>query len=209
MLRVERLGPGLVTVKAMPLLARPPTVTTTLPVVVPFGTGTVMLVALQLVGVATMPLKVTLLVPWLVPKFEPMIITDAPMAPEVGLREVILGGITVTANGTPLLASPPTVTTTLPEVALAGTGTTILVLLQLVGDAAIPLNVTVLVPWVAPKLDPEMLTEVPTGPDVGLRFEIPGPAAPPPLAVLKAANAAPQMSEAASDALAEALPAAV
>jgi len=209
MLRVERLGPGLVTVKAMPLLARPPTVTTTLPVVVPFGTGTVMLVALQLVGVATMPLKVTLLVPWLVPKFEPMIITDAPMAPEVGLREVILGGITVTANGTPLLASPPTVTTTLPEVALAGTGTTILVPLQLVGDAAIPLNVTVLVPWVAPKLDPEMLTEVPTGPDVGLRFEIPGPAAPPPLAVLKAANAAPQMSEAASDALAEALPAAV
>ena len=209
MLRVERLGPGLVTVKAMPLLARPPTVTTTLPVVVPFGTGTVMLVALQLVGVATMPLKVTVLVPWLVPKFEPVIITDAPMAPEVGLREVILGGITVTANGTPLLASPPTVTTTLPEVALAGTGTTILVALQLVGDAAIPLNVTVLVPWVAPKLDPEMLTEVPTGPDVGLRFEIPGPAAPPPLAVLKAANAAPQMSEAASDALAEALPAAV
>ncbi|SRR5258706_4282044 len=209
MLRVERLGPGLVTVKAMPLLARPPTVTTTLPVVAPLGTGTPMLVALQLVGVATMPLNVTLLVPWLAPKLTPVIITDAPMAPEVGLREVILGGITVTANGTPLLASPTTVTTTLPEVALAGTGTTILVALQLAGDAAIPLNVTVLVPWVAPKLDPEMVTEVPTGPDDGLRFEIPGPAAPPPEATLKAANAAPQMSEAASDALVEALPAAV
>jgi hypothetical protein len=209
MLRVERLGPGLVTVKAMPLLARPPTVTTTLPVVAPLGTGTLMLVALQLVGVATMPLKVTLLVPWVAPKFEPVTTTGTPMAPEVGLREVILGARTATTNGAPLLANPPTVTTTLPEVALAGTGTAILVALQLVGDAAIPLNVTVLVPWVAPKLDPEMVTEVPTGPDDGLRFEIPGPAAPPPEATLKAANAAPQMSEAASDALVEALPAAV
>lgn len=208
MLRVERLGPGLVTVKAMPLLARPPTVTTTLPVVAPLGTGTPMFVALQLVGVATMPLRVTVLVPWLAPKFEPVMITGAPMAPEVGLREVILGARTVTANGTPLLASPPTVTTTLPEVALDGTGTTILVALQLVGAATAPLNVTVLVPCVAPKLDPEMVTEVPTGADVGLRLEILGPDAPLPPAALKAANAAPQMSEAASDALAEALPAA-
>jgi hypothetical protein len=209
MLRVERLGPGVDTVKFTPLLAMPLTVTTTLPVVAPFGTGTVTLVALQLVGVATMPLKVTVLVPWLAPKFEPVMITGAPIAPEVGLREVIPGGRTVTANGTPLLASPPTVTTTFPEVALEGTGTTILVALQPVGDAATPLNVTVLVPWVAPKLEPEMVTEVPNGPDVGLRLEIPGPDAPLPLAALKAANAAPQMSEAASDALAEALPAAV
>lgn len=49
-------------------------------------------------------------------------------------------------NGTPLLARPEAVTTTLPVVALAGTGTTMLVLLQLVGVADVPLNVTVLVP---------------------------------------------------------------
>jgi len=47
---------------------------------------------------------------------------------------------------TPLLASPPTVTTTGPVVAPEGTGATIDVALQLVGVAAVPLNVTVLVP---------------------------------------------------------------
>jgi len=50
---------GTVTVKVMPLLARPPTVTTTGPLVAPLGTGTVMLVSLQLVGVASVPLNVT------------------------------------------------------------------------------------------------------------------------------------------------------
>jgi hypothetical protein len=52
-----------VTVKATPLLATPPTVTTALPVVAPVGTGATMLVSLQLVGVAVVPLKVRLLVP--------------------------------------------------------------------------------------------------------------------------------------------------
>ena len=69
---------------------------------------------------------------------------------------------------TPLLAAPPTVTTTFPVVAPLGTGTTMLVALQLVGVAAVPLNVTVLVPCVAPKFVPAIVTEVPTGPDVDL-----------------------------------------
>src|SRR5256885_11850821 len=47
----------LVTVKLTPLLATPPTVTITLPVVAPVGTGATMLVALQLVGVAATPLN--------------------------------------------------------------------------------------------------------------------------------------------------------
>ena len=59
---------------------------------------------------------------------------------------------------------PPTVTTTLPVVAPAGTGATMLVALQLVGVAAVPLNVTVLVPCVAPKFVPVIVTEVPTTP---------------------------------------------
>jgi hypothetical protein len=62
-LKEEMLGPGAVTVKATPLLAKPPTVITTLPVVAPFGTGATMLLALQLVGAAAIPLKVTELVP--------------------------------------------------------------------------------------------------------------------------------------------------
>jgi len=45
-----------------------------------------------------------------------------------------------------LLACPLTVTTTAPVVALAGTDTAILLALQLVGVAVVPLRVTVLVP---------------------------------------------------------------
>jgi hypothetical protein len=41
-----------------------------------------------------------------------------------------------------------------------------LVALQLVGVPAVPLNVTVLVPWVAPKFAPVIVTGVPTPPDV-------------------------------------------
>src|SRR6266576_408813 len=113
--------PLLVTVKATPLLGTPPTVTTTLPVDAPAGTGTAILVALQLelAGVAVVPLKVTVLVPGVAPKFVPAIVTDVPTAPEVGFRLVMVGAGTVTVKLTPLLATPPTVTTTLPVVGVA------------------------------------------------------------------------------------------
>lgn len=55
-------------------------------------------------------------------------------------------GADPTVKFTPLLATPPTVTTTLPVVAPVGAGATILVVLQLVGVAVLPLNLTVLVP---------------------------------------------------------------
>jgi hypothetical protein len=82
-------------VKFTPLLAWPPTVTTTLPVLAPLGTVAVMLVALQLVTVATVPLKVTALVPCVAPKFVPVIITELPTVPEVGFRPPMLGAGTV------------------------------------------------------------------------------------------------------------------
>jgi hypothetical protein len=78
---------------------------------------------------------------------------------------VITGGAVVTVKPTPLLATPPTVTTTFPVVAPLGTGTVILVSLQLVGVPTVPLNVTVLVPC-APKFVPVIVTAVPTDPDV-------------------------------------------
>jgi hypothetical protein len=56
------------------------------------------------------------------------------------------GAGSVTVNGVPMLATPPTVTTTFPVAAAGGTATVMLVALQLVGAAAVPLNVTVLVP---------------------------------------------------------------
>jgi hypothetical protein len=143
--RLVMLGGGGVTVKLTPLLAWPPTVTTTLPVVAPAGTGTLMLVALQLVGVAVVPPNVTVLVPWLAPKFTPAIVTGVPTGPDAGFRLVMLGAVEVTVKDTPLLATPLTVTITLPVVAPFGTGTVMLVALQLAGVAAMPLNVTVLV----------------------------------------------------------------
>ena len=133
-----------------------------------------MLVALQLVGVAVVPLNFTVLVPCVAPKFVPVIVTDVPTAPDVGVRLVMVGGGTVTVKLTPLLATPPTVTTTLPVVAPVGTGTAMLVALQLVGVAAVPLNVTVLVPCVAPKFVPVIVTDVPTAPDVGVKLVMVG-----------------------------------
>jgi hypothetical protein len=77
-----------VTVKAIPLLATPPVVTITLPVVAFAGTGVMMLVAVQLVGVAVVPLNVTVTA---APRFVPVIVTEAPIVPEVGLSLVIAG----------------------------------------------------------------------------------------------------------------------
>jgi hypothetical protein len=77
-----------VTLKLTPLLATPPTVTTTFPVVASGGTGATMLAALQLVGVVTVPLNVT--VP-AVPKLVPVMVTEVPTGPEVGRSVVILG----------------------------------------------------------------------------------------------------------------------
>ena len=166
-----------VTVNVTPLLATPPTVTTTAPVVAPVGTGAVIEVLLQLLGLAAVPLNVTVLVPCVDPKSDPVIVTDVPTGPEVGERLVIAGAVevVVTVNVTPLLATPPTVTTTGPVVAPVGTGATIDMPLQVLGLAAVPLNVTVLVPCVDPKFDPVIVTDVPTGPEVGERLVIAGP----------------------------------
>ena len=59
----------------------------------------------------------------------------------------------------------------------AGTVTLMLVALQLVVAAAVPPKVTVLVPCVAPKFVPVMITAVPGAPEFGLTIVIVGPAA--------------------------------
>jgi hypothetical protein len=45
-----------------------------------------------------------------------------------------------------------------------------LVALQLVGTAPTPLNATVLVPCVAPKFAPVIVTEAPTSPELGFKL---------------------------------------
>ena len=136
---------GTVTVKLEPLLAWLLTVTTTLPVLAPTGTGTVMLVADHAVGVPVVPLNATVLLPCVAPKFVPLMVTEVPTSPVVGFKFVIVGGKT-TVKLTPLLACPPTVTTTLPVVAPVGTGTVMLVAVHAVGVPEVPLKVTVLGP---------------------------------------------------------------
>src|SRR3989442_13052056 len=120
---------GTVTVKLRPLLARPPTVTTTeaFPVAIG-GTSTDMLVGLQaLAGAAAAPLKVTVLDPCVAPKPDPEMVTDVPTGPDMLLKLEMSGR---TEKGAPLLAPPPTVTTTFPDVAPDGTDTPMLVGLQ-------------------------------------------------------------------------------
>jgi hypothetical protein len=129
------------TVKLTPLLATPFAVTTTLPVVAPAGTATLIDVALQLVGDAVAPLNVT--VPGLEPKLVPAMVTPAPTIPELGDRPVIFG---TTVKLTPLLATPFTVATTLPLAAPVGTVATIDEGLQPVAVATTPPKVTVLLP---------------------------------------------------------------
>ena len=68
-----------------------------------------------------------------------------------------------------------TVTGPVPTGAVLGTMATICELLQLVMDVATaPLNFTVLPPWLDPKLDPAMVTEVPTVPTIGVTLEMYG-----------------------------------
>src|SRR5580765_2821597 len=118
-----------------------------------------MLVADHDVGVASVLLNVTVLVPLVAPKLVPAIVTEVPTGPLAGERLVSVGA-TVTVYGSELLARPLAVTTTLPVAAPAGTGTTMLVADHDVGVATVPLNVTVLAPCDAPKSVPAIVTMV-------------------------------------------------
>src|SRR6267142_244987 len=161
-----------VTVNVTPELATPPAaVTTTLPVVAPLGTVAVILPAAQLViVVALVPLKVTPPLPCVGPKFDPAIVIDEPTAPVLGVRDVMLGA-PVTVNVTPVLAWPPTVTTTLPVVAPLGTVAVILVGPQLeIVVALVPLNLTVLPSCVVRKFVPAITIDEPTAPVLGVKL---------------------------------------
>lgn len=167
-----------VTVNVTPLLATPPAaVTTTLPVVAPVGTVTTMVVGLQLLTAAVVAPNFTLPLPCVGPKLAPEIVITEPMAPVFGARLTMLGA-GVTVKVTPLLACPPTVTTTGPVVAPVGTGAVIEVALQAVGVEATPLKVTLLLPCASRKFVPAMTTEVLTAPVLGVRLLSVGAAVP-------------------------------
>src|SRR3954470_1002021 len=136
-----------------------------------------MLTSVQFVGVAVKPLNV--MTPGVVPKSDPAMVTASPRWAIAGVADVTVGGgMTVNVQLLPghVLNTPPTVTTTgpAPTVDPTGTGTVIELLFQVAGVAALPLNVTVLVPRVAPKSVPVIVTDVLAGPLVGARLEIDG-----------------------------------
>src|SRR6478752_2251485 len=70
-------------------------------------------------------------------------------------------------NVTPLLTSCPTLTVTGPVLTLAGTVAPMEVALQLVVAAGNPLKRTTLLPWLAPKFWPEIVTAAPAAPVEG------------------------------------------
>ena len=127
------------TVKAAPLLAWLETVTTIFPLVAPAGTWTVIAVALHETTGIAVPLSFTVLVPFVVPRFVPVITMPICTGPWVSERLVMPA---VTVKVFELLGTPLSVTITGPVVADAGTGTTMLASVQPVGLADTPLNVT-------------------------------------------------------------------
>src|SRR5579862_3070617 len=91
----------------------------TLPVVAPVGTGTVMLVVFQAVGVAVTPLNFTVLVPCGLPNFVPVITTDVPATPDVGLSPLIVGAVPPVPFADLKAAKPPAQLSEEPMVAVA------------------------------------------------------------------------------------------
>jgi hypothetical protein len=147
-----------------PLLGYPPTVTTTAPDAAVVGTVALMLVADHALTNAATPLKLTLLLPCVLPNAVPEMVTTCPGRPLAGLNPVISGRI---ENVAPLLFWPFAVTTTGPVVAPLGTTAVMLFELQAETAAVRPLNRTE--PDV-PKYDPVMVTGVPGTPTTGARL---------------------------------------
>jgi hypothetical protein len=127
----------------------------------PAGTGNTMAVSLQLVTGANPPRlssgNSTPPAPWVAPKPLPVIVIEVPTTPEVGETEEMTG-VGKTVNVPALLEIPKTVTTSGPVVAPVGTCNEIPVSDHPEMIAGVPLNVTVLELWVAPKFEPCMKT---------------------------------------------------
>ena len=147
-------------------------VTSIFPVVAPEGTlARICVSESTLKEAAATPLKVTCVTP---KKLDPVIVTDVPMKPLVGVKEVMVGptdGDTLKSAGlTPVPMDE--VASIFPEVAPKGTSARICVLESMVKFAArTPLKLT---STTSAKLCPLMVTCVPTGPCVGVKELITG-----------------------------------
>ena len=159
------------TVKIRVLVPVPaPLVTLIVPVVAPVGTVALIVVAETTVKVAAVPLKLTAVAPV---KLEPNIFMVEPTVAVIGLKEETTGGL-INVKIPALTAVPPGVVTLILLVILAVAGTTAVICVSestLKLAAAMVLNLTAVAPV---KLAPVIMTDVPTGPEVGEKLSILG-----------------------------------
>jgi hypothetical protein len=156
-LKLLMVGPLLVTVKLPDEVALPlGVVTLTLPVMAPFGTVAAICVALFTMKEAAVPLNAIAVAPV---RFVPVMLTDVPTCPLVGLKLEMVG-------------ADAEITVKVPaEVAVPGTVAVIRVALFTENDAALPLRVTPVVPF---RFAPVRTTLVATGPLLGEKLLILG-----------------------------------
>lgn len=160
---------AVVTVKLVALMAvAPPTSTVIVPVVAPAGTAVTILVVVGVPLIAAVtPLNLTILLAAVVLKLVPVMVTEEPTLPAIGLNPVMVG--TTTVKSLALVTVTPSISmVTLPVVAPTGTEVTIVVAVGVpVMEASVPLNFTMLLAAVVLKFVPVNVTEVPTKPEVG------------------------------------------
>jgi hypothetical protein len=156
------------TVKFAALVIVTPLVRTVMgPVVALNGTVVVMLVGVDDMTVASTPLNLTSLFEGVELKLVPDMVTVAVTAPLEGVKLIMVGEAR-TVNDAPLTTvTPLTVTDTGPDVAPEGTVVVMLVDVEVVTVASVPLNRTTLLVGVVLKFNPDMLTDAPTAPLVG------------------------------------------
>ena len=136
---------------------------------VPGGTSAERLVEVEAVTCARVVLKATTLCRTALSKLLPVIVTDVPGDPMLGVNPLMDGTLdAATVNGEPLVAEPFGLVMVIgPVEAPVGTVATIVVGVAEVIVAVTPLNRTVFWPAVGLKPIPWMLTDVPTGPVLG------------------------------------------
>jgi hypothetical protein len=135
------------------------------PDVAPAGTVAVICVFEFTTNGPLVPLNFTVVVPV---KPDPEMVTDAPTAAAPGMKPLSFGS---TAKLDALMAVPPGVLTLIGPVVVAGAVAVICVSEFTVKPAPTPLKRTDVAPV---KLWPLITTDVPSGPDVGLKPEIVG-----------------------------------
>lgn len=180
----------LLTVKLVKLVAEPPGVVTLIgPVVAVEGTVAVIWVAEFTVNVAVTLLNVTEVVVKPVPlKFVPVILTDVPTGPKVGVNEVMVGrGTGITVKLVALVRSPALVYTWIgPVVAPAGTTAVIELAVDVVGTTR--LEVLKRTPVGGVTNVPLIVTVEPTTPLAGEKVGTPGQVALAPVVYVNAAE---------------------